>query len=217
MKKKYSNYIFFGYLAIIFLIGLGSIIYLRIALNGKITKSETDFHTNVNMNIKDQMKEIPKFNVLIVKNQAEVTVIESDSFAANVDASDLQFVNDTLIISSDDEVALDVKSLKKIIVGDEAELQLVSFKTSDLYIDASNETEVNIVGPYLATMTIAGRDQTEINITAAHIDDLKVDLSGETELSIQGDVVLLEGSKVENAKISAFPKPKNVDLEGKGL
>lgn len=217
MKKKYSNYIFFGYLGVLFLIGLSIIIYFRVALNGKITKSETDFHTNVNMNIKDQMKEIPKFNILIVKNQAKVSIIESDSFASNVDVSNLQFVNDTLIISSDQQVALEVKSLSKVIVDDESELQLISFKDSDLYIDASNETEVNIVGPYLESMSITGRDQTEINITAAHISDLKIDLSGETQLSIQGDVSLLEGSNSENTKISAFPKPKNVALEGKGL
>jgi len=215
MKKKISNYIFFGYLALLLLIGVSIMIYFRVYLKNNATSRKEVRITNTTEN--NDMKTIPPFNVLILNNQARVAVVESDSFAADIDVSQLNYVNDTLYIDANQDITLSVVELHNAVAQDESELSLVSFENSTLKVDAQNQAEVDIVLPYLDSLYLKGADECQYNVTNANIKYMEIDLIGKTKLSIVGDVKLLKGSNGEDTEIGAIPKPREVELTGKGI
>jgi len=206
MRK--SNIIFFSYLGVIFLIGLGIMIYARTLISsGEFLKE------NVNIEYgNDKLKSIESFDVVYLKN-TQLEMIQSDSFAVDIPDSSMILRNDTLFVENCNSAVILYKEVSEINLEESSDLNIVSANNDELIIKGSN-SEINIAAVDFNKLILISKGDCEINVTSSKINVVDVDFIGENEVDFLAKVDVLQGNNSDETEITILPKPKKIKLNG---
>lgn len=208
MKMRKSNIIFFSYLGVIFLIGLGIMIYARTLISsGEFLKE------NVNIEYgNDKLKSIESFDVVYLKN-TQLEMIQSDSFAVDIPDSSMILRNDTLFVENCNSAVILYKEVSEINLEESSDLNIVSANNDELIIKGSN-SEINIAAVDFNKLILISKGDCEINVTSSKINVVDVDFIGENEVDFLAKVDVLQGNNSDETEITILPKPKKIKLNG---
>jgi hypothetical protein len=212
MKKKYSNLLFFSYLTIILLVSIATLIYVKIYLQKFSPQQLKHLKTYYDIS---QLKKIPAFDVAVITNQAQVSLIQSDSFAASIPIQKLKYSNDTIFISENKNLKISFKKIKSIITKDNSQTNIVSLTNQNFTIDASDNSIINILGVNIFDLNINAIDNAQFNIATSKIKNLNINLKGRNQINIAGRIENLQGYLANTSSVNAFPKPKNININNK--
>ncbi len=214
MKTKVSNIIFFSYLAIILILLLGILIYLRTVVTSGdfIKQNKMNIDVNIGLN-NENLKPVQEFNVVYLTNVDEANLVQKDSFLVDIPDTSMQVRNDTLFVHNCENAQIIFKHVNTIIVKQNSTLNLVSDSDNSLKI-ISQDAEINMAAVNINTLLLISTGNSNISLAAAKINTLKLNMQGKNELNLMSRIKLLEGNNSEQTSITMFPKPKKVRLRG---
>lgn len=218
-KLKISNTIFLSYFSLIFLISIGVLIYLRTVI------SDSDFtkgqNRNINVTINNNsnnlnnpnLRDIGEFKVIYLKNVQEANLVQNSNYAVDIPQESMRLRNDTLFIENCGSVQIEFSDISSIFVEENTKINLAAFGGNNLNINCSN-SEINLAALDLNLLNLISNGNCEINLAASKITTLNIDFLGKNEVNLMAKITNLVGQNSDETKISMFPKPKNISVDG---